>query len=49
MEILPGFTGESVIEESEGKIGGVMTGSFGIGKDGARKDNFEPGMRILGK
>ena len=28
---------------------GVVTGSFGIGKDGSKKDNYMPGMKILAK
>ena len=49
VEILPGFSGESVIENSEGQIAGVVTGSFGIAKDGSKKDNYMPGMRINAK
>jgi len=48
VEILPGFTGESVIDQ-DGQIGGVVTGSFGIAKDGSKKDNYMPGMNIVGK
>ena len=49
VEILPGFTGESVIGEDVGKVGGVVTGSFGFARDGSRKDNFEHGMRVEAK
>ena len=48
VEVLPGFSGDSVIEE-DGIIQGVVTGSFGIAKDGSKKDNYMPGMKILAK
>lgn len=47
--MLPGFTGESFIETEEGSVAGVITGPFGIGKDGAKKDNYMAGMRINAK
>jgi len=43
VEILPGFAGDSVIEEN-GQVRGVVTNSFGIAKDGSKKDNYMPGM-----
>ena len=50
VEVLPGFSGDSVIENPEsGQIEGVVTGAFGIGKDGSKKDNYMAGMRILAK
>ena len=49
VEVLPGFSGNSVIENSEGQIEGVVTGAFGIGKDGVKKDNYMAGMKILAK
>ena len=48
VEVLPGFSGDSVIEE-DGIIQGVVTGSFGIAKDGSKKDNYMPGRKILAK
>jgi len=48
VEVLPGFSGNSVIEE-DGIVQGVVTGSFGIAKDGSKKDNYMPGMKILAK
>jgi electron-transferring-flavoprotein dehydrogenase len=49
VEILPGFAGESVLEDTPGVVNGVMTGAFGIGKDGKKKDNYQAGMRIVAK
>ena len=48
VEVLPGFTGDSVLEHN-GVVKGVLTGSFGIAKDGSQKDNYMPGMKILAK
>lgn len=48
VEVLPGFTGDSVIEE-DGQVQGVVTGAFGIGKDGDKKDTYMAGMKILAK
>ena len=49
VEVLPGFSGDSVIESEDGQVQGVVTGSFGIAKDGSKKDNYMPGMKILAK
>ena len=49
VEILPGIAGDKVFYNSDGSVGGVDTGDFGIGKDGEPKDTFTPGIRILAK
>lgn len=49
VEVLPGFSGDSVIENGDGVIEGVVTGAFGIAKDGSKKDNYMPGMKIMAK
>ena len=46
---MPGFSGDSVIEDGEGQVQGVVTGAFGIAKDGGKKDNYMPGMKIIAK
>ena len=48
VEVLPGFSGDSVIE-TDGQVKGVVTGAFGISKDGSKKDNYMPGMKIMAK
>lgn len=48
VEVLPGFSGNSFIEE-DGQVKGVVTGTFGIAKDGSKKDNYMAGMRINAK
>jgi len=48
VEIYPGFAGAELIEE-DGRIGGVVTGDMGVGRDGAPGQNFQPGMELRGK
>ena len=45
VEIFPGFPAASVIIE-EGRVAGVRTGEFGIGKDGEKKSSYQPPMDI---
>lgn len=49
VEVLPGFSGDKVIENAEGQIEGVVTGAFGVAKDGSKKDTYMPGMKIFAK
>mmetsp|Transcript_11143 Transcript_11143/g.18697 ORF Transcript_11143/g.18697 Transcript_11143/m.18697 type:complete len:207 (+) Transcript_11143:149-769(+) len=50
VEILPGIPGNEVLFDEAGeRVIGVRTGDMGIGKDGAMKDGFEPGIDILAK
>ncbi len=48
VEIFPGFPAADVIVEGE-RVVGVVTGEFGIGKDGEKKANYQPGMEIRAK
>ena len=47
--MLPGFAGETFIETDDDKVAGVVTGPFGIAKDGSKKDNYMAPMRINAK
>lgn len=48
--IFPGFTGvEALIESQDSRVVGVRIGDKGIGRDGKRKPNFEPGIDIRAK
>ncbi len=50
VNIFPGFAGKEVLYALDQKsIIGVRTGDKGLGKDGSRKDNFEPGIDLLAK
>ena len=48
VEIYPGFPAAEVIEE-DGVIKGVVTGDFGMARDGSHKDGYQPGMELRGK
>jgi electron-transferring-flavoprotein dehydrogenase len=45
VQIFPGFPAADVIIEN-GRVCGVVTGEFGIGKDGQKKHSYQPGMAI---
>ena len=47
VEIFPGFPAADVVIE-DGKVTGVVTGAFGIGKDGEKKASYQEGMTIKG-
>jgi electron-transferring-flavoprotein dehydrogenase len=50
VNIFPGFAGKEVLYDQDQKhIVGIRTGDKGFGKDGAPKDNFEPGIDLMAK
>ena len=48
VEIFPGFPASQIVYENE-KVVGVITGDMGIGTNGEKKPNFEPGIEIRAK
>ena len=40
VDILPGIAGYQIIFNKNGSVGGVITGDFGIAKDGSQKSNY---------
>ncbi|GJL97548.1 MAG: electron-transferring-flavoprotein dehydrogenase [Hyphobacterium sp.] len=48
VEVYPGFPAAELIEEN-GVIKGVVTGDFGVARDGNHKDGYQPGMELRGK
>ena len=48
VEIFPGFPASQIVYENE-KVVGVITGDMGIGANGEKKRNFEPGIEIRAK
>jgi electron-transferring-flavoprotein dehydrogenase len=48
VEIYPGFPAADLVEE-DGVIKGVVTGDFGLARDGGHKDGYQPGMELRGK
>jgi electron-transferring-flavoprotein dehydrogenase len=49
VEIYPGMAVSEPVFDEAGALKGVIAGVFGIGKDGARKSEFQPGMELHGK
>jgi len=48
VQIFPGFPAADILIE-EGKLVGIITGEFGVGKDGVRTAAYQPGIAIKGK
>jgi electron-transferring-flavoprotein dehydrogenase len=49
INVFPGFAAAEVLYDDKGRVKGVATSDMGIGKDGERKPNYEPGYELLGK
>lgn len=40
VDVLPGIAGDKIHYNSDGSVGGIVTGDFGIAKDGSHKDTY---------
>ncbi len=49
VEIYPGFPAADFTRDENGVVNGIVTGDFGIGKDGEPHEGFTPGMELGGK
>jgi electron-transferring-flavoprotein dehydrogenase len=49
VEIYPGFAASEVLYDDKGAVRGVATGAMGIGRDGEKTANYEPGIELHGK
>jgi len=49
VDIFPGFAASEVLYDGNGAVMGVATGDMGIGKDGEKTPNFEPGVELHAK
>ena len=49
VNVFPGFAAAGVLYDGEGRVTGVATSDMGIGKDGEKKDSYQPGYNLLGK
>ncbi|MBT8472945.1 MAG: NAD(P)/FAD-dependent oxidoreductase, partial [Marinicaulis sp.] len=49
VEIYPGMAASHLLYRDNGSVRGVVVGEMGIGKNGERKDSYEPGMELVGK
>lgn len=48
VEIYPGFPAADLVIEDD-VVKGVVTGDFGVARDGGQKDGYQPGMELRGK
>ncbi|MCB1557248.1 MAG: NAD(P)/FAD-dependent oxidoreductase, partial [Alphaproteobacteria bacterium] len=46
VEIFPGFAAAEILYDQNGAVKGVATGDMGVGKDGEKTPNFEPGVEL---
>jgi electron-transferring-flavoprotein dehydrogenase len=49
VEIFPGFAAAEVLWNDDGSVKGVATGDMGIGRDGEKKDSWQPGLELHAK
>ncbi|MFN3856390.1 MAG: electron transfer flavoprotein-ubiquinone oxidoreductase [Caulobacter sp.] len=49
VEIYPGFAASDLVYREDGSVKGVVVGVVGIGKDGEKKPDYQPGMELHGK
>jgi electron-transferring-flavoprotein dehydrogenase len=48
VNVLPGFAAADVLYDGE-RVAGVVTGDFGVARDGSRKANYQPGYELRAK
>ncbi|MDX2224422.1 MAG: NAD(P)/FAD-dependent oxidoreductase, partial [Rhodospirillaceae bacterium] len=49
VEIYPGFAAAEVLYDEAGRVVGVATGDMGVGRDGEKTANYEPGIELRAK
>jgi electron-transferring-flavoprotein dehydrogenase len=49
VEIYPGMAASEVVYGEDGGVVGVVAGVFGVGKDGEKKSDYQPGLELRGK
>jgi electron-transferring-flavoprotein dehydrogenase len=49
VEIYPGFAATEVLYAEGGAVRGVATGDMGVGRDGKRTEQYQPGIELHGK
>jgi len=49
VEIYPGMAASEPVFDESGALKGVVAGVFGVGKDGEKKPDYQPGMELHGK
>ena len=49
VEVFPGFAAAEVLYDADQRVIGVATGDMGIGRDGEKTENYEPGIELRAK
>ncbi len=49
VEIYPGMAASEVVYDEKGAVAGVVAGVFGVGKDGEKTADYQPGLELRGK
>jgi len=49
INVLPGFAASELLYDADGRVTGVATSDFGIGRDGTRKASYTPGYELVGR
>jgi electron-transferring-flavoprotein dehydrogenase len=49
VEVYPGMAASELVFGDKGEVVGVVAGVFGIGKDGEKKPDYQPGLDLRGK
>jgi electron-transferring-flavoprotein dehydrogenase len=49
VEVYPGMAASDLVYDDKGAVAGVVVGVFGLGKDGEKKPDYQPGMELRGK
>ena len=49
VEIYPGMAASEVVYDEQGAVVGVVAGVFGVGKDGEKTGDYQPGLELRGK
>jgi len=49
VEVYPGMAVSDLVWNDDGSVKGVVAGVFGIGKDGERKPDYQPGLELHAK
>ncbi|KAK9058369.1 hypothetical protein SSX86_023210 [Deinandra increscens subsp. villosa] len=49
VEVYPGFAAKEVLFDENENVIGIATNDMGIGKDGYKKDNYQPGVELKGR
>ena len=49
VEVYPGMAASELVYAEDGAVAGVVAGVFGIGKDGEKKDDYQPGLELRAK